>query len=179
MAAGYWDTTITYKQLAKTLVILFVFYITLTTTLDYHKALDKATDSEDFAYTLYMPHTQHPPSNINIPAQIDMGFKRDAYTKSATGIINCRPNDITQLQNKRVCTGNTISRGCSQAEIDKSKTEIQKEIVIEKEAYNQYLNDQNNLDTVKTLHERITNTNQIIDTEMKRLNEKVTKKTEL
>ena len=120
MTAGYWDTTITYKQLAKTLVILFTFYIALTTTTDYHKTLDKATDSEDFAYTIYLPHTQHPPSAINIPAQIDMGFKRDAYTKAITAIINCRPHDIKRLERiPSECTGtdSTVSRGCSPKEI--------------------------------------------------------------
>ena len=181
MTSGYWDTTITYKQLAKTLVILFTFYIALTTTTDYHKTLDKATDSEDFAYTIYLPHTQHPPSAINIPAQIDMGFKRDAYTKAITAIINCRPHDIKRLERiPSECTGtdSTVSRGCSPKEIAKSKTNIQKQMTLETEAYNLYINDKNNLDTVKILHGIIADTNQVINDELKRLNEKV-KKTDL
>ena len=69
--------------------------------------------------------------------------------------------------------------GCSLKEIFKSKTKIQNELKAEKEIYNQYLNDKNNLDTVRKLHDAITNTNRIIDDEMKRLNEYVEVKVDL
>ena len=112
---------------------------------------------------------------------LDMGFKRDAYTKAVTAIINCRPSDIKQLEKTpSECTGtdSTVSRGCLPKEIVKSKTNIQKQMTLETEAYNLYINDKNNFKTVKKLHEIIADTNQVINDELKRLNEKV-KKTDL